>query len=96
MNRAPRELLERFGSPLYAYDESVLRTRLREIANLVAHRPFHPSISVKANGNPHLLAIAREAPGPPPLWTLTGDARLLATLEPTPEATRLPPPPAWS
>jgi len=42
------------------------------------------------------LAIAREAPGPPPLWTLTGDARLLATLEPTPEATRLPPPPAWS
>lgn len=60
MTPAPRELLDQFGSPLYVYDESVLRARLREIANLVAHRPFHPSISVKANGNPHLLAIARE------------------------------------
>ncbi len=60
MNPSPRELLERFGSPLYVYDEPVLRARLREIARLLAHRPFHPSISVKANGNPHLLAIARE------------------------------------
>ncbi len=60
MTPAPRELLERFGSPLYVYDEQVLRARLREIANLVRHRPFHPSISVKANGNPHLLAVARE------------------------------------
>ncbi|MEN9308906.1 MAG: hypothetical protein RL173_2838 [Fibrobacterota bacterium] len=55
-----RELIERFGSPLYVYDETTLRTRLRELAGLVRHRPFHASISVKANGNPHLLAIARQ------------------------------------
>lgn len=55
-----RSLLARFGSPLYVHDETVLRRRLREIAGLLRHRPFHPSISVKANGNPHLLGIARE------------------------------------
>jgi len=55
-----RPLLERFGSPLYAYHEPTLRQRLRELVGLVGHRPFHASISVKANGNPHLLSIARE------------------------------------
>lgn len=55
-----RSLLERFGSPLYVYHEPTLRERLRELVGLVRHRPFHASISVKANGNPHLLRIARE------------------------------------
>lgn len=55
-----RNLAHEHGTPLYAYHEATLRERLREIAGLLAHRPFHPSISVKANGNPHLLAIARE------------------------------------
>lgn len=54
------DLLERFGSPLYLYREATLRERLRELRELLTHRPWHPSISVKANGNPHLLAIARE------------------------------------
>jgi diaminopimelate decarboxylase len=54
------QLLGEFGSPLYVYDETTLRTRLRELAGLVRHRPFHASISVKANGNPHLLAVARQ------------------------------------
>lgn len=55
-----RVLAREHGTPLYVYHEETLRDRLREIAGLVRHRPFHPSISVKANGNPHLLAIARE------------------------------------
>lgn len=55
-----RQLLEQFGSPLYVYHEPTLRQRLRELVGLVRHRPFHASISVKANGNPHLLSIARE------------------------------------
>lgn len=54
------DLLERHGSPLYVYHEPTLRTRLRELAGLLPGRPFHASISVKANGNPHLLAIARQ------------------------------------
>jgi len=54
------DLLARHGSPLYVYHEPTLRTRLRELAGLLPGRPFHASISVKANGNPHLLAIARQ------------------------------------
>ncbi len=42
------------------------------------------------------LAVDLADPGPPLLWTLAGDARLLATLEPTPESTQLPPPPDWT
>jgi len=42
------------------------------------------------------LTVDLETPGPPPLWTLAGDARFLATLDPTPEATQLPPPPDWT
>lgn len=42
------------------------------------------------------LTVALADPGPPPLWTLAGDARLLATLDPTPEATLLSPPPDWT
>lgn len=52
-------LLAEHGSPLHLYHEATLRLRLRELAGLLTHRPWHPSISVKANGNPHLLAIAR-------------------------------------
>jgi len=52
-------LLARHGSPLHLYREDTLRLRLWELAGLLTHRPWHPSISVKANGNPHLLAIAK-------------------------------------
>lgn len=54
-----RQLALEYGTPLYVYREDVLRERLREIASLVSRRSFHPSISVKANGNPALLAVAR-------------------------------------
>ena len=53
-------LLAEFGSPLHVYHEPTLRSRLRELADLLSHRPWHPSISAKANSNPHLLALARE------------------------------------
>jgi diaminopimelate epimerase len=42
------------------------------------------------------LTVALADPCPPPLWTLAGDARLLATFEPTPESKQLPPPPDWT
>ncbi len=56
----PLELLEGFGSPLYVYDERVLRARCRELLGLLRYRPFRPSYSVKANGNLRLLSIVAE------------------------------------
>ncbi len=59
-NLRPGELVRQFGSPLYVYNETILRTRCREMNNLVALPGFTACYSTKANGNPHLLRIVRE------------------------------------
>ena len=56
----PFELLEAYGSPLYVYNEDILRERCREIKNLVQYKNFTPHYSIKANSNLHLLKIVRE------------------------------------
>lgn len=56
----PFELLEAHGSPLYVYNENILRTRCREIKNLVSYENFTPHYSIKANSNPSLLRIIKE------------------------------------
>jgi diaminopimelate decarboxylase len=56
----PRELAESFGTPLYVYNETVLRTRCRELMGLSSHPGFGVNYSVKANANPALLRIVRE------------------------------------
>ncbi len=59
-NTTPQELIQNFGSPLFVYNENLLRTRCKEMKNLVNHPKFHASYSTKANGNPHLLRIIKE------------------------------------
>lgn len=56
----PMELLEAHGSPLYVYNEGILRARCRELKNLVSYKNFTPHYSVKANTNLSLLRIIRE------------------------------------
>ena len=56
----PRELLDTYGSPLYVYNEAVLRDRCRRLKNLSSHPGFGVNYSVKANANPTLLRIIRE------------------------------------
>lgn len=56
----PRELAETFGTPLYVYNENVLRQRCRDLMNLSKHPGFGVNYSVKANANPTLLRIVRE------------------------------------
>ena len=57
---SPRELLDTYGSPLYVYNEAVLRDRCRRLKNLSSHPGFGVNYSVKANANPTLLRIIRE------------------------------------
>lgn len=54
------DLVREHGSPLYVYREPTLRARCREVALMMPGRDFHPSVSIKTNGNPTLLAIARQ------------------------------------
>jgi diaminopimelate decarboxylase len=53
------ELAERYGTPLYLYDEKTLRTRCREMKQLVRYPHFKPNYSAKANSNIELLRIIR-------------------------------------
>lgn len=55
-----RELLNRFGSPLYVYDEEILRTRCQQMRHLLQYSGFHPCYSAKANSNVELLKIIHE------------------------------------
>ena len=52
-----RDLLREYGSPLYVYDEKILRQRCREMKNLVTGVNFRASYSAKANTNLELLRI---------------------------------------
>ncbi len=56
----PEELLSIYGSPLYVYNESILRKRCRDMKNLVPMEGFTADYSIKANSNLHLLKIVRE------------------------------------
>lgn len=57
---SPRSLADAYGTPLYVYNENILRERCRELKGLSSHKGFHVSYSVKANSNPALLKIVRE------------------------------------
>ncbi len=59
-NSRPSELLREFGSPLYVYNEAILRQRCREMAGLVSYPGFTSNYSIKANSNLELLKIVRE------------------------------------
>lgn len=56
----PAELTAVYGTPLYVYNESILRQRCREMKALAEVPNFTACFSTKANGNPHLLRIIHE------------------------------------
>ncbi len=56
----PHELVAQFGSPLYVYNEALLRQRCRDLTGLSSHPGFFVNYSAKANTNPALLNIIRE------------------------------------
>ena len=59
-NATPRELAAKYGTPLYVYNENVLRRRCRELLGLSGLPGFQVNYSAKANTNPALLRIVRE------------------------------------
>ena len=59
-SQTPMDLLKQFGSPLYVYNENILRQRCAELRNLCSHPGFAVNYSTKANANPSLLRIIRE------------------------------------
>ncbi|MBP7736208.1 MAG: diaminopimelate decarboxylase [Spirochaetes bacterium] len=56
----PLSLVEKYGSPLYVYNENMLRSRCREMKRLIDYPAFAVNYSAKANTNPAILKIIRE------------------------------------
>jgi diaminopimelate decarboxylase len=59
-NTTPEVLLEKYGSPLYVYNESIFRERCREMKKVISYPKFTANFSIKANSNLELLKIVRE------------------------------------
>ena len=56
----PFELTENYGSPLYVYNERILRQNCRDLRNMCSYPKFKVNFSVKANNNLTILRIIRE------------------------------------
>lgn len=55
----PQALARQYGTPLYVYNEGILRARCRELKGLSTVSGFQVNYSAKANANLHLLEIVR-------------------------------------
>ena len=53
-------LMQKYGSPLYVYEESVLRSQFRQLSSGFPEGMLEIHYSMKANSNPSLLKILRE------------------------------------
>jgi diaminopimelate decarboxylase len=58
-NTDPAGLTEKYGTPLYVYNENILRSRCRDLKGLISYSNFKVNFSPKANGNLELLKIVR-------------------------------------
>ena len=54
------KILHEFGSPLYVYQEDILRETCKRVKQMVTYPNFVVNFSAKANGNLALLKIIRE------------------------------------
>ncbi len=59
-NTSPEELAKIYGTPLYVYNENVLRTRCNELKSLSSLESFKVNYSAKANTNLSLLNIIKD------------------------------------
>jgi diaminopimelate decarboxylase len=58
-NTNPVQLTENWGSPLYVYNENILRSRCRDLKGLISYSNFTVNYSLKANSNLELIKIVR-------------------------------------
>ena len=57
---SPEKIAQTYGTPVYVYNEKILRARMSSVAKAIIKYPYRASFSVKANTNIHILKIALE------------------------------------
>src|SRR5664279_5406210 len=58
-NTDPFQLSEKYGTPLYVYNENILRKRCRDLKGLISYSNFTVNYSPKANSNLELIKIVK-------------------------------------
>ncbi|MBQ2207575.1 MAG: hypothetical protein II413_10290, partial [Treponema sp.] len=56
----PEKIAQEYGTPLYVYNEKILRNRMDAVAKVITKYPYTANYSVKANTNIHILKLALE------------------------------------
>ncbi len=56
----PEEIARTYGTPVYVYNERIIRDRMRTVAGMITKYPFTANFSMKANSNLSILKIALE------------------------------------
>lgn len=54
----PERLVREYGSPLYVYNEDIIRRQMACVAGVITKYPYTANYSVKANTNIHILRLA--------------------------------------
>lgn len=54
----PERLVREYGSPLYVYNEDIIRRQMARVAGVITKYPYTANYSVKANTNIHILRLA--------------------------------------
>jgi diaminopimelate decarboxylase len=58
-NSDPVQISDKYGTPLYVYNENILRKRCRDLKGLLSYPKFEVNYSPKANSNIELIKIIR-------------------------------------
>ncbi|MBR5341962.1 MAG: diaminopimelate decarboxylase [Erysipelotrichaceae bacterium] len=56
----PEELAEKYGTPLYVYNEDNIRQHMKKVAGVINKYPYRANYSMKANSNLSILKMALE------------------------------------
>lgn len=54
----PERLVREYGSPLYVYNEDIIRRQMARVTGVITKYPYTANYSVKANTNIHILRLA--------------------------------------
>ena len=59
-NNTAEDLATKYGTPLYVYNEDIIRKHMRAVANVITKYPYRANYSMKANSNLAILKMALE------------------------------------
>ena len=54
----PEDIVAKYGTPVYVYNEDILRDRMKKVSRIITKYEFHSNYSIKANTNLTILKIA--------------------------------------